>query len=83
MDEPAEQITTVDVAPSLRDRAWARWHEVQTAMRSAPVVVRDVLGKESFEVMPRDDEQVIERQSSRTVHTDRSANASRSAHAPV
>ena len=38
----------------------ARWHEVKAAMRSAPVVVRDVLGKDSLKVMPRDDEQVIE-----------------------
>lgn len=37
-----------------------RWHEVKAAMRSAPVVVRDVLGKDSLKVMPRDDEQVIE-----------------------
>ena len=60
VSEPAEKITAVDAALSLRDRAWARWHEVQIAIRPAPVVVGDVLGKDTLEVMLRDDEQVVE-----------------------
>jgi hypothetical protein len=72
VNEPAEKITAVDAALSLRDRAWARWHEVQIAIRPAPVVVGDLLGKDTLEVMLRDDEQ-WSRQSARNMRTHRSA----------
>jgi hypothetical protein len=50
VDEPAEDVSAVDRAGAAGRSCRARRREVETAMRSAPVVMADVLGEDPFEV---------------------------------
>lgn len=60
MNESAKDVAAADGASAggLCGGAW--WREVLAAMRSAPVVVLDVLGEYSLQVAPGEHEQVVE-----------------------
>ena len=52
VDESAEEITTADRSGAAGQARQSGRREVEAAMWSSPVVVRDVLGKDSLEVTP-------------------------------
>jgi hypothetical protein len=63
VDEPAEEVTIAErsgAAAQARRHSQSGRCEVKAAMRSSPVAVPDVLGKDSLEVMPGNCELVVE-----------------------
>jgi len=60
VDEPAENVTAEDLSPSAGERSWLRRREFEAAMRSSPVVVLDVVGKDFLQVTPGEHKQVVE-----------------------
>jgi len=60
MDEPAEQVTTFDVASWIAVDRWPWRLETETTVRPGRVVMLDIGAKCLFQLTMREDEQVVE-----------------------